>query len=90
MGTLSEFLNMATIELEEDTKTLNEVVITGKADDVSSKLDKRPIPLRTTSVRAVALFCKQYKTCRCYGAGRKSAIKRNDKATIPIDGNKRQ
>ena len=35
VGTLSEFLNVATIELEEETKTLNEVVITAKTDDVS-------------------------------------------------------
>ena len=41
-GNAFEFLNMATIELE-DTKTLNEVVITGKADDVSSKLDKKDL-----------------------------------------------
>jgi outer membrane receptor protein involved in Fe transport len=41
VGSLSEFLDVATIELSEDTQTLNEVVITGKQDAVSEKLDKK-------------------------------------------------
>jgi outer membrane receptor protein involved in Fe transport len=41
VGSLSEFLDVATIELAEDTQTLNEVVVTGKQDAVSEKLDKK-------------------------------------------------
>ncbi|MCZ2357618.1 MAG: TonB-dependent receptor family protein [Bacteroidia bacterium] len=41
VGNLSAFLNIATIELEEENKTLEEIVITGKADDVSEKMDKK-------------------------------------------------
>ncbi|MFM9837643.1 MAG: TonB-dependent receptor domain-containing protein [Cyclobacteriaceae bacterium] len=41
VGSLSEFLDVATIELAEDTQTLSEVVVTGKQDAVSEKLDKK-------------------------------------------------
>jgi outer membrane receptor protein involved in Fe transport len=41
VGSLSEFLDVATIELNEDTQTLSEVVVTGKQDAVSDKLDKK-------------------------------------------------
>jgi outer membrane receptor protein involved in Fe transport len=41
VGSLSEFLDVATIELAEDTRTLKEVIVTGKQDAVSEKLDKK-------------------------------------------------
>lgn len=41
VGTLSDFLNMATVELTEDAKLLREVVISSTQDAVSEKLDKK-------------------------------------------------
>lgn len=41
VGTLSEFLEVPTIEIEESTITLSEVTITSKQDDVSGKMDKK-------------------------------------------------
>ena len=41
VGSLSEFLDVATIELNEDIKTLDEVVISAKQDEVGSKMDKK-------------------------------------------------
>jgi outer membrane receptor protein involved in Fe transport len=41
VGTLTDFLDVATIELAEDTKVLNEVVVTAQQDAVSEKLDKK-------------------------------------------------
>ncbi len=41
VGTRSPFLDMATIALVEDTRQLNEVVITANADAVGEKLDKK-------------------------------------------------
>lgn len=41
VGTLSEFLEVPTIELEESTKTLSEVTVTAKQDEVSGKMDKK-------------------------------------------------
>ncbi len=41
VGTLSEFLEVPTIDLEEDTKTLGEVVVSAKQDEISGKMDKK-------------------------------------------------
>ncbi len=41
VGTLSEFLEVPTIEMEEDVRTLGEVVVTSKQDEVSGKMDKK-------------------------------------------------
>lgn len=41
VGSLSEFLDVATIELNEEIKTLGEVVISVKQDEVGSKMDKK-------------------------------------------------
>jgi outer membrane receptor protein involved in Fe transport len=41
VGNLTEFLDVATIELEEATETLNAVVITGEQEGVSAKMDKK-------------------------------------------------
>lgn len=41
VGTLSAFLDIATIELVEDTKTLNEVLVTAKQEEVSAKMDRK-------------------------------------------------
>jgi hypothetical protein len=41
IGSLSEFLDVATIELNEEIKTLGEVVISAKKDEVGSKMDKK-------------------------------------------------
>lgn len=41
VGTLSEFLEVPTIELEEATQTLGEVTVTAKQDEISGKMDKK-------------------------------------------------
>lgn len=41
IGTLSEFLEAPTIEMEPDVKTLDEVIVTGQQDEVSGKMDKK-------------------------------------------------
>ncbi|MBC7653158.1 MAG: TonB-dependent receptor [Oligoflexus sp.] len=41
VGDLTEFLDLSTIELQESIKTLNEVVVTAKQDEVSNKMDKK-------------------------------------------------
>ncbi len=41
VGELSAFLDLGEVELEADTKTLEEVVVTGKMDAVSGKMDKK-------------------------------------------------
>ena len=41
VGTLTEFLDLGSIELMEDSKLLAEVVVTGKQDAVNEQLDKQ-------------------------------------------------
>lgn len=41
VGTLSEFLEVPTIELEESNKTLSEVTVIANQDEVSGKMDKK-------------------------------------------------
>jgi len=41
VGTLSEFLEVPTVELEESTQTLGEVTVTAKQDEISGKMDKK-------------------------------------------------
>ncbi len=41
VGHLSEFLDLGAIDLEENSKTLNEVEVTAKQDEVSGKMDKK-------------------------------------------------
>ena len=41
VGSLSEFLNVPNIELTEEAKILNEVVVKGKVDNINEKMDKK-------------------------------------------------
>ncbi|MEO6000915.1 MAG: TonB-dependent receptor [Chitinophagaceae bacterium] len=41
VGSLSAFLDIGTIELQQDSKQLQEVVVNSKQDDVSNKMDKK-------------------------------------------------
>ncbi|MBW1654627.1 TonB-dependent receptor domain-containing protein [Flavobacterium quisquiliarum] len=41
VGTLSDFLDLNTIDLEEDINALSEVVVTSKPSEISSKMDKK-------------------------------------------------
>lgn len=63
VGNLSEFLDVSVIELTEDVTTLSEVVVAGKFDDVSNKMDKKHTGLRTMLAKAAAPFCNPCKAC---------------------------
>ena len=65
VGSLTEFLDVTTIEMTENSTTLGEVLVTGKQDEVGGKMDKKPFLLPIISVKMAALFCKQ---CRIYQA----------------------
>lgn len=41
VGTLSDFLDLNTIDLEEDINALSEVVVTSKTSEISAKMDKK-------------------------------------------------
>lgn len=41
VGSLSEYLDLGTITMTEDIKTLDEAIVTGKKDEINNKLDKK-------------------------------------------------
>jgi osmotically-inducible protein OsmY len=41
VGSLTEFLDVTTIEMTENSTTLGEVLVTGKQDEVGGKMDKK-------------------------------------------------
>lgn len=41
VGRLSDYLDLSTIEIVEDSKTLNEVIVEAKKDEVDGKMDKK-------------------------------------------------
>ena len=43
VGNLTQFLDINTVELEENPTSLNEVVVTGKQDEISEKMDKKNV-----------------------------------------------
>ena len=46
VGNLTQFLDINTIELEENSTTLNEVVVTGRQEEISEKMDKKTFSLK--------------------------------------------
>lgn len=87
VGTLSEFLNVSAIELEEETKTLNEVVVTGKADDVSGKMDKKTYSVSdNVSQSGGSVLQTMQNLPGVTVQDSKVQLRGNDKVTILIDG----
>ena len=87
VGTLSQFLTVATIELEEDTNTLNEVVITAKAEDVSSKMDKKTYSIDDNiSQNGGSILQTMQNLPGVTIQDNKVQLRGNDKITILIDG----
>ena len=46
VGNLTEYLDIKTIEIEEKSNALQEVVITGKSAEISEKMDKKTFSLK--------------------------------------------
>ena len=46
VGSLSKFLDIKTIELSEDSISLDEIVVTSAQDEISSKMDKKTYSLK--------------------------------------------
>lgn len=88
VGNLSPFLDMGTIELQADSKLLNEVVITGTMEDgVSDKMDKKVFSLGNNVSQAggSVLQAMQNLPGVTIQDG-KVQLRGNDKVTVLIDG----
>lgn len=87
VGELSDFLDVSTIELEEDLKTLNEVVVIAKQDDVSSKMDKKIFSVEDNiSQNGSSVLQAMQNLPGVTVQDGKVQLRGNDKITVLIDG----
>lgn len=87
VGSLSEFLDLNTIDIEEDVNLLSEVVITSKAPEINSKMDKKVFSVadNITQSGGSVLQSMQNLPGVTMNEG-KVQLRGNDKVMILIDG----
>jgi hypothetical protein len=87
VGSLSEFLNVPNIELQEETKTLNEVVVTGKVDNVNEKMDKKTFSVKDNISQSGGSVLQAMQNLPGITVqDGKVQLRGNDKVTVLIDG----
>ncbi|MBX3239882.1 MAG: TonB-dependent receptor [Chitinophagaceae bacterium] len=87
VGSLSPFLDIPVIELEEEATTLQGVIITAKPGDVNSKLDKKTYSLSdNVSQRGGSVLQSIQNLPGVTVQDGKVQLRGNDKVTILIDG----
>ncbi|WP_298117465.1 outer membrane beta-barrel protein [Flavobacterium sp.] len=87
VGSLSEFLDQGTIELEEDATTLQEVVIVSKTKTVSEKMDKKTFSMADNISQSGGSVLQSMQNLPGVSVqDGKVQIRGNDKVTILIDG----
>ncbi|MDP4814690.1 MAG: TonB-dependent receptor, partial [Saprospiraceae bacterium] len=87
VGSLSEFLDVATIELNEDIKTLDEVVISAKQDEVGSKMDKKTFKVEDNISQSGGSVLQTMQNLPGVTVqDGKVQLRGNDKVTVLIDG----
>lgn len=87
IGTLSNFLDVAGIELEQNTGTLGEVVVSARKEEISGKLDKKVYAVADNISQSggSVLQAMQNLPGVTIQEG-KVQLRGNDKVTILIDG----
>lgn len=87
VGTLSEFLDQGTIELEEETTSLQEVVVTAKSNKVSEKMDKKTFTMADNIAQSGGSVLQSMQNLPGVTVqDGKVQIRGNDKVTVLIDG----
>jgi outer membrane receptor protein involved in Fe transport len=87
VGNLSEYLDLKTIEIEQNSSTLNEVVVVDKTSQVSDKMDKKVFSLKDniSQTGGSVLQAMQNLPSVTVQDG-KVQLRGSDKITILIDG----
>ncbi len=87
VGSLSEFLDLSTIELEEDKKTLGEVVISAKQVEVGAKMDKKTFSVEDNISQSGGSVLQTMQNLPGVTVqDGKVQLRGNDKITVLIDG----
>ena len=87
VGTLSEFLEVPAIELEESTTTLSEVIVTDKQDEVSGKMDKKTFDVEDNISQSGGSVLQTMQNLPGVTVqDGKVQLRGNDKVVVLIDG----
>ena len=88
IGSLSNFLDLGTIELVQDAKQLQDVVVTSKQDDVSNKMDKKTYSVAANISQAGGSVLQTLKNLPGITTSQdgKVELRGSDKVAILIDG----
>jgi outer membrane receptor protein involved in Fe transport len=87
VGSLSEFLDVATIDLEEDIKKLTEVVVVAKQDEVGGKMDKKSFKVEDNISQSGGSVLQTMQNLPGITVqDGKVQLRGNDKVTVLIDG----
>jgi outer membrane receptor protein involved in Fe transport len=87
VGTLTEYLDIKNIEIEEESTSLQEVVVTRKTAEISEKMDKKTFSLKDNISQSggSVLQAMQILPSVTVQDG-KVQLRGNDKVTVLIDG----
>ena len=88
VGTLSSFLDLGTIELQQEVKRLQEVVVSSKQDDVSNKMDKKTYSVASNISQSGGSVLQTLKNLPGVTTNQdgKVELRGSDKVAILIDG----
>jgi outer membrane receptor protein involved in Fe transport len=87
IGNLSEYLDIKTIELEEKSTELQEVLIIGKTDGISEEMDKKTFSLKDNiSQNGGSVLQAMQNLPSVTVQDGKVQLRGNDKVTVLIDG----
>ena len=87
IGNLSEFLDLKTIEIEEKSITLNEVLITAKTEEISDKMDKKTFSIKDNMSQSGGSVLQAMQNLPSVTVqDGKVQLRGNDKVTVLIDG----
>lgn len=88
VGTLSSFLDLGTIELQQDAKQLQEVVVSSKQDDITNKMDKKTYSVASNISQSGGSVLQTLKNLPGVTTSQdgKVELRGSDKVAILIDG----
>jgi outer membrane receptor protein involved in Fe transport len=87
VGSLTQFLDVNTIELEENATTLNEVIVTGRQEEISEKMDKKTFSLKDNISQSGGSVLQAMQNLPSVTVqDGKVQLRGNDKVTVLIDG----
>ncbi|WP_395047849.1 outer membrane beta-barrel protein [Flavobacterium sp.] len=87
VGSLSEFLDQGSIELEEDATTLQEVVVVSKQNTIGDKMDKKTFSMADNISQSGGSVLQSMQNLPGVTVqDGKVQIRGNDKVTVLIDG----